>query len=115
MNIKTQEKTQNDLFEQGQSVDKKIRRKTRLLLPDVRNSIAVSYETMLFTMIGFLMVCIATFSLGVEKGRHDEKKKREAVSLQQQIARDAQSQPKPELKKGASNVATSKPKNIKSR
>jgi hypothetical protein len=50
----------------------------------------------------------------VEKGRHDENKKREAVLLQQ-MARDAQSQFKPELKKGVSNVTTSKPKNIKSR
>ncbi len=114
MNIKTQEKNQFDLFEQGQSVDKKIRRKTRFLLPDVKNSITVSYETLIFTIIGFLMVCIAVFALGVEKGRHDEKKRREVV-LQQHVMRDEQPQPKPELKKGVSNVTTSKPKNIKSR
>lgn len=114
MNIKTQEKTQFDLFEQGQSVDKKIRKKTRFLLPDVRNSVTVSYETMIFTMIGFLMVCIAAFALGVEKGRHDEKIKREAT-VQQQAMRESQPQLKPEFKKGAPNVATSKPKNIKLR
>jgi len=115
MNIKTQEKNQFDLFEQGQSVDKKIRKKTRFLLPDVKNSVTVSYETMIFIMIGFLMVCIAVFALGVEKGRYDEKKRREVVLLQQHVMRDEQPQPKPELKKGVSNVATSKPKNIKSR
>ena len=114
MTIKTQEKNQFDLFEQGQSVDKKIRKKTRFLLPDVKNSITVSYETMIFTMISFLMVCIAIFALGVEKGRHDEKRKPEVV-LQQQVMHEAQPQPKPELKKGVSNVITSKPKNIKLR
>ena len=113
MNIKSQEKTQSDLFEQAQTVDKKIRRKTRLLLPDIKNNFIVSYETMIFFMIGFVMVCIITFSLGVEKGRYDEKKKR--IKIQEQVTRDIQPQPKTELKKGASNVAASKPKNIKSR
>ena len=113
MNIKTQEKTQSDLFEQAQTVDKKIRRKTRLLLPDVKNNFNVSYETMIFFVIGFLMVCIIVFSLGVEKGRYDEKKRR--VIISQQVTRDIQPQPKPELKKGVSNVTASKPKNIKSR
>jgi len=114
MNIKTQEKNQTDLFEQSQSVDKKIRKKTRFLLPDVKNTISVSYETLIFTIIGFLMVCIATFALGVEKGRHDEKIKRGTV-LQQRVMREAEPQPKPELKKGVSNVITSKSKNIKLR
>jgi hypothetical protein len=113
MNIKTQEKTQGDLFEQAQSVDKKIRRKTRFLLPDAKNSTTVSYETVIFYMIGFVMACIIAFSLGVEKGRYDEKKMR--VLIPQQVTRDIQPSPKPELKKGVSNVAASKPKNVKSR
>src|SRR3989338_3459844 len=114
MNIKTHEKTQFDLFEQSQSVDKKIRKKTRFLLPDVKNNVTVSYETMIFTIIGFLMVCIAAFALGVEKGRHDQLKSEpnlQSPALSQERA--GQSKFNPEgLKKGASNVATSKPKNI---
>ncbi|HAZ10063.1 MAG: hypothetical protein A2047_04545 [Omnitrophica bacterium GWA2_41_15] len=111
--MKSQEKAQSDLFEEAQTVDKKIKRKTRFFLPDAKNSFTVSYETMIFFMIGFVMVCIIVFSLGVEKGRYDEKKTR--VMIPQQVTRDIQPQPKAELKKGASNVATSKPKNIKSR
>lgn len=113
MNIKTQEKTQMDLFEQAQAVDKKIRRKTRFLLPDVKNSFTVSYETAIFFMIGFVMGGIIIFSLGVEKGRYDEKKRRAVI--QQQVTRDVQPQPKPEPKKGVSNVTAPKFKNIKSR
>ncbi|MFA5389367.1 MAG: hypothetical protein WC312_06420 [Candidatus Omnitrophota bacterium] len=97
MAIKAQEKTQSDLFDQIQTVDKKIRKKTRFLLPDIRNNATFSYETIIFYMIGFVMACIITFSLGVEKGRYDEKKKYL------------------ELKKGASNVSAPKLKNIKSR
>ncbi|OIO33331.1 MAG: hypothetical protein AUJ70_03440 [Candidatus Omnitrophica bacterium CG1_02_40_15] len=111
--MKIQEKTQLDLFEQVQAVDKKIKRKTRFFLPDVKNSLTVSYETMIFFMIGLVMVCIIVFSLGVEKGRYDEKKAR--VIIPQQVTRDVQPQPKSKLKKGVSNVAASKPKNIKSR
>jgi len=113
MNIKSQEKNQSDLFGQAQTVDRKIRRKTRLLLPDVKNNLSLSYETTIFFMIGFVMACIIVFSLGVEKGRCDEKKRR--IMIPQQVTRDVQSQSKPELTKGASNVATSKPKNVKSR
>lgn len=113
MNTKSQEKTQSDLFGQVQSVDKKIRRKTMLLFPDIKNSITISYETTIFLMIGFIMVCIVTFSLGVEKGRYDEEKRRAIIP--QQVTRTIQPQLKPELKKGASNVAASKPKNIKGR
>jgi len=114
MNMKPYEKNQLDLFEQAQAADKKIRRKTRFLLPDIKNSITVSYETTIFFIIGFIMVCIMAFSLGVEKGRADEKKSLAAV-WRQQVARDTEAMPKTEPKKGASNVATSKPKNIKSR
>ncbi|MDP2911868.1 MAG: hypothetical protein Q8N76_06025 [Candidatus Omnitrophota bacterium] len=106
MNMKPQEKTQDDLFGQAQDADKKMRRKTRFLLPDAKNSLIISYETMIFGIIGFVMVCIITFSLGVEKGRYDEKQKRVMLSVPQT---------QPELKKGVSNVATPKPKNIKSR
>lgn len=113
MNIKSQEKTQSDLFEQAQTVDRKIRKKTRLLLPDVKNNLTISYETTIFFMIGFVMACIIVFSLGVEKGRYDEKKRR--IMIPQQVMRDAQPQPKTELTKGVSNVTTSKSKNIKSR
>jgi len=79
MNIKSQEKTQSDLFDQAQSADKKIRKKTRFLLPDVKNNTTISYETAIFYMIGFVMACIITFSLGVEKGRHDEKERRVVI------------------------------------
>ncbi|MEK6733109.1 MAG: hypothetical protein AABY55_05725 [Candidatus Omnitrophota bacterium] len=106
MNMKPQEKTQDDLFGQAQNVDKKMRRKTRFLLPNVKNSLIISYETMIFGIIGFVMVCIISFSLGVEKGRYDEKQRRIVTSV---------SQIQPGLKKGVSNVAASKPKNIKSR
>ena len=106
MSMKPQEKTQDDLFGQAQDVDKKMRRKTRFLLPDAKNSVIISYETMIFGIIGFVMVCIITFSLGVEKGRYDEKQKRVILSVPQT---------QPELKKGVSNVAAPKPKNIKSR
>ncbi len=115
MNSRPQEKNQSDLFDQVQ-VDKKIRRKTRFLLPEVKDSITISYETMIFFMIGFVMVCVMTFSLGVEKGRCDEKKKR--IIITQQVSRGPAPEPvqlKPELKKGVSNVTASKPKNIKSR
>ena len=121
MNVKTQEKTQPDLFEQAQAADKKIKRKTRFLLPDVKNSFTVSYETMIFYMIGFVMACIITFSLGVEKGRYDEKTKRGTIqqqvtqNIQPQARPEAKPETKPEIKKGASNVATSKSKNVKSR
>ena len=113
MNIKSQEKTQSDLFEQAQAADKKIRRKTRFLLPDVKNSMTISYETAIFYMIGFVMACIIIFSLGVEKGRNDEKERRSVIL--QQAGRDVQPLPKPELKKGALNVNTPKPKNVKGR
>lgn len=113
MNIKSQEKAQPDLFGQVQAVDKKIRRKTMLLFPDIKNSVTLSYETTVFLMIGFVMACIIIFSLGVEKGRYDEKKNRAVIP--QQVTRDTQPQLKPELKKGAPNVAASKPKNIKGR
>ncbi|MDP2921684.1 MAG: hypothetical protein Q8O12_04900 [Candidatus Omnitrophota bacterium] len=109
--MKSQEKI-DDLFD-SQAADKKIRRKTRFLLPDVKNSITISYETMIFYIIGFVMACIIVFSLGVEKGRYDEKERR--LTAAQQSAQNIQREVKQEPKKGVSNVAASKPKNIKSR
>jgi len=111
MTAKTQEKI-DDLFE-AQAADKKIRRKARFLLPDVKNSITIAYETMVFCVIGFVMACIIAFSLGVEKGRHDEKERR--LIAAQQAAQNIQREAKQEPKKGVSNVATPKPKNIKGR
>ena len=121
MSIKSQEKNQSDLFEQAQSVDKKMRRKTRFLLPDVKNNLTISYETMIFGMIGFVMVCIIAFSLGVEKGRHDQLKSE--PNLRSKFGPEAASRNASKasilaaegLKKGASNVTAPKPKNIKSR
>ena len=113
MSIKNQEKAQSDLFEQALTVDKKIRKRTRFLLPDVKNSMTISYETAIFYMIGFVMACIITFSLGVEKGRHDEKRRH--MLILQQAGRDVRTLPKSEFKKGVSNVVTPKPKNVKSR
>jgi hypothetical protein len=107
------EKAQSDLFGDAHAVDKKLRKKTRFLLPDIRNSIAISYETVVFVMIGFVMACIIAFSLGVEKGRYDERKRR--IIIPQQVMRKVESQPKPELKKGVSNVTAPKLKNIKGR
>ena len=120
MNMKPQEKAQDDLFGQAQNVDKKMRRKTRFLLPDVKNSLIISYETVIFGMIGFVMVCIIVFSLGVEKGRYDQLK----PNLRSKFDPEAPlSNPtngritgaEGSTKKGVSNVAASKPKNIKSR
>ena len=54
--------------------NKKIRKKTRFLLPDAKNSTTISYEAAIFYIIGFVMACIIAFSLGVEKGRHDQLK-----------------------------------------
>ena len=121
MNMKPQEKAQDDLFGQAQNVDKKMRRKTRFLLPDVKNSLIISYETVIFGMIGFVMVCIIVFSLGVEKGRYDQLKSE--PNLRSKFDPEAASRNASKasvlaaegLKKGVSNVAASKPKNIKSR
>lgn len=111
--MRPREKTQDDLFEQTHSVDKKIRKKVRFLLPDIKNSLTLSYENALFIMIGILMACIISFSLGVEKGRYDQLKSepnlRSRFDLEAPIYRGEGP------KKGVSNVTTSKPKNIKLR
>ena len=63
--------TEQDLFEQFQAADKKIRRKTRFLLPRIKDSLTITYENIIFLLIGFVISCIIFFSLGVEKGRRD--------------------------------------------
>lgn len=113
MHIKPQDKTQVDLFEQAQSADKRIKRKTRFLLPDIKNSLTLSYEAVIFIMISFLMACIISFSLGVEKGRRDLMHERNKSIAAPEIRRDIQTKTEP--RKGAPNVTTSKPKNIKLR
>jgi|GEM_PF-1213176 len=64
-------KTESDLFEGFESVDKKIHDKAKLLLPDIRKSITISYENLVFFIILFIMSGIIFFMLGVEKGRYD--------------------------------------------
>lgn len=71
MSPRFQDRGEEDLFDQFQTADKKIRRKTRLLLPRLKNSITVSYENIILLAIGFIMSCVIFFSLGVERGRND--------------------------------------------
>ncbi len=66
-----QDKSEKDLFDQFQVGGKKIRKKTRILLPQLKKSLSLSYENAIFLIIGFTMACIICFSLGVEKGRQD--------------------------------------------
>ena len=71
MGLKFQDKKEKDLFDQVQTVDKKIKKKTEFLLPKIQNSITLSYENTVFIIIGIIMACVIFFSLGVEKGRQD--------------------------------------------
>jgi len=71
MHSKFQDNKESDLFEQAQISDKKIRRKTRFLLSHLKENVAISYENIVFLAIAFVMSCIISFSLGVEKGRQD--------------------------------------------
>lgn len=71
MGIRSRDRGEKDLFGQIQIADKKIRKKTRFLLPRLKNEITLSYENIIFIVIAFIMSCIIFFSLGVEKGRHD--------------------------------------------
>ncbi|MBU1061272.1 MAG: SPOR domain-containing protein [Candidatus Omnitrophica bacterium] len=66
-----QDNKERDLFEQVQISDRKIKRKTRFLLTHLKDSVGVSYENIVFLVIAFIMSCIVSFSLGVEKGRQD--------------------------------------------
>ncbi|MBU4149649.1 MAG: SPOR domain-containing protein [Candidatus Omnitrophica bacterium] len=71
MGAKFQGRQEKDLFEQFQGAEKKVLKKTRFLIPRIRNSIEVSYENIIFLSIGLLIACIVCFSLGVEKGRRE--------------------------------------------
>ncbi len=62
---------EKDLFEQFQEADKNIKRKTRFLLPRIKDCLTITYENIIFLLIGFVISCIIFFSLGVEKGRRD--------------------------------------------
>ncbi|MFH1478344.1 MAG: SPOR domain-containing protein [Candidatus Omnitrophota bacterium] len=65
------DKKEIDLFEHAQASEKKMRKKVKLLLPQLKNSIALSYENIIFLIVSFIMGSIIFFSLGVEKGRQD--------------------------------------------
>lgn len=108
MATRVPDKNQNDLFAQYQTADKRVRQKVRFLLPDIKNSIALSYENMILIAIVFTMSCIITFSLGVEKGRHDAETKIE-------IKDDSKKNTAPIKKGGTSNVTTPKSKNVRVR
>lgn len=71
MSAKFQGRQEKDLFEQFQGTEKKVRTKTRFLIPRIKDSITVSYENIIFLSISLLIVCIICFSLGVEKGRRE--------------------------------------------
>ena len=62
---------EKDLFEQFQDADKNIKRKTRFLLPRIKDRLTITYENIIFLLIGFVISSIIFFSLGVEKGRKD--------------------------------------------
>lgn len=90
-----QEKREKDLFDQFQVSEKKIRKKTKILLPQLKKIINLSYENAIFFIIGLAMACIVCFSLGVEKGRQDiglnnepaEKEQKINKSVNQQISK----------------------------
>ena len=71
MSAKFQNKGERDLFEHFHEADAKVRKKTKILLPDIKKDLRLSYENVIFIVIAFVMSCIICFSLGVEKGRKD--------------------------------------------
>ncbi|NQV04257.1 MAG: SPOR domain-containing protein [Candidatus Omnitrophica bacterium] len=71
MSARFQNKGEKDLFDQFQSADREIRKKTKLILPNIKKSLNLSYENIIFIAIGFVMSCIIFFSLGVEAGRRN--------------------------------------------
>lgn len=71
MGGKGQEKKEKDLFDQIQSSDRRGKKKPGSFFPRLRKSMTLSYENAIFLVIGFVMSCVISFSLGVEKGRHD--------------------------------------------
>lgn len=71
MSARFQDRQERDLFGQSQVSDRKIRKKTKILLPNLKKSMTLSYEHVIFVAIGLAMSCIICFSLGVEKGRRE--------------------------------------------
>jgi len=71
MSARFQNKGEKDLFDQLQSADREIKKKTKLILPNIKKSLILSYENVIFIAIGFVMSCIIFFSLGVEAGRRN--------------------------------------------
>lgn len=69
MSMRFQNKGEKDLFEQFQTQDKEIKKKTKLLLPNIKKSLNLSYENAIFLAIGVLMACVICFTLGVENGK----------------------------------------------
>ncbi len=77
MSARFQDRQERDLFGQSQVSDRKIRKKTKILLPNLKKSLTLSYEHVIFIAIGLAMACIICFSLGVEKGRRDTRETRD--------------------------------------
>ena len=71
MGIRFQDRGERDLFEQIKTPDRKTAKEKKFFLPRLKNSITLSHENIIFLAICFVMTCIISFSLGVEKGRHD--------------------------------------------
>lgn len=71
MSARFQNKGERDLFEELGSSDREIRKKTKLILPNIKKNLNLSYENVIFIAIGFVMSCIIFFSLGVEVGRRN--------------------------------------------
>lgn len=80
------DRSEKDLFDQFQVGEKKIRKKTRVLLPQLKKNLSLSYENAIFLIIGFTMACIICFSLGVEKGRRETRHTKVAsVEVKQRV------------------------------
>jgi hypothetical protein len=71
MKLRFQNKREKDLFDQFQTAEEKIKEKTKILLPDIKRSLNLSSENIIFIIIGFVMSCVIFFTLGVEKGRRE--------------------------------------------
>lgn len=92
MNAKFQNRGEPDLFEQFQSTEKKTLKKPRFNLPYLKKSITLTYENIIFLVMGLIISCVIFFSLGVEKGRQDiarvnikDKKEEELVDFSRNI------------------------------
>ena len=71
MNLRSQNTGEKDLFEQVPVADKKTRKKTAPFFSRIKNGTTYSFEHIVLVSIFFMMSCIASFSLGVEKGRRE--------------------------------------------